>query len=267
MIPKVIIPVGYGLNCEDETSHAFKKAGARVDKIFLMDLIKRPDLLEKYHILAMIGGFSFGDHIAAGKVLANIYRFKLGNDVQQFIDEGKLIFGECNGFQTLVKAGFLPRFERNYGTQYVTLTYNDSGVYEDRWVRLKVNPKAKCVFTKGLDEIYLPVRHGEGKFIVGSKSDLQKLQQRNQIVLQYIDNEGLATMNYPHNPNGSVEAIAGICDSTGRVFGMMPHATAYLSSYNHPHWTRLKIEDSMPDEGEGIQFFRNAVEYLKKNLI
>lgn len=267
MIPKVIIPVGYGLNCEDETAYAFEKVGARVDKIFLMDLIKRSDLLVNYHILAMIGGFSFGDHIAAGKVLANMYKFKLGEEIQRFIDEGKLIFGECNGFQTLVKAGFLPRFEGDYGTQCVTLTYNDSGVYEDRWVRLKVNPEAECIFTKGLDEIYLPVRHGEGKFMVSNKLDLQRLQRRNQIVLQYVDTRGLTTMSYPQNPNGSVEAIAGICDSTGRVFGMMPHATAYLSPYNHPHWTKLKIEGILPDEGEGVQIFRNAVEYIKKNRI
>jgi phosphoribosylformylglycinamidine synthase len=185
---------------------------------------------------------------------------------QQFIEEEKLIFGECNGFQVLVKAGFLPDFGADK-TQRATLTFNDSGVFEDRWVRLRVNPNAKCIFTMGLDELYLPVRHGEGKFIVKTQSDLWRLRDDNQIVLQYSDTNGHATMKYPQNPNGSVEAIAGICDHTGRVFGKMPHASAYLSPYNHPHWTRLKVEGRLPREGGGVQIFRNAVEYVKMKLI
>ena len=267
MIPKVIVPVGYGLNCEDETAYAFEMVGAKADKVFLKDLTEKPDILEDYQILAMVGGFSFGDHIAAGKVLANIYKFKLREEIQQFIDEGKLIFGECNGFQTLVKAGILPGFDGDYWTQRATLTHNDSGVFEDRWVRLRVNPMSRCVFTRGLEELYLPVRHGEGKFVVGDDADLQKLRDGNQIVLQYADELGLPTIDYPQNPNGSVEAIAGICDPTGRVFGKMPHATAYLSPYNHPHWTRLKVEGTLPEEGEGVQIFRNAVEYARSNLL
>ena len=267
MVPRVIIPVGYGLNCEAETSHAFEMVGAEVDRIFIKDIVEKPNLLEGYHILAMVGGFSFGDHIAAGKVLANIYRFKLGKEIQRFIEAGKLIFGECNGFQTLVKAGILPGFDGDYGTQHVTLVYNDSGVFEDRWVRLKVNPKSECVFTKGLEEVYLPVRHGEGKFVVEDNSVLRRLCQGNQIVLQYVGEDGSPTMDYPQNPNGSIDAIAGICDSTGRVFGKMPHATAYLSPYNHPYWTREKVDGVLPKEGEGVQFFRNAINYAKKNLV
>ena len=241
--------------------------GAKVDKIFLKDLTEKPSMLEGYQILAMIGGFSFGDHIAAGKVLANIYKFRLGEEVQQFIEDGKLIFGECNGFQVLVKAGFLPGFDGDYRTQRVTLTYNDSGVFEDRWVRLRVNPNSSCVFTKGIEELYLPVRHGEGKFVVGGSLDLRKLWEGNQIVLQYVDMRGLPTMDYPQNPNGSVEAIAGICDPTGRVFGKMPHATAYISPYNHPSWTREKVDGVLLKEGEGVKIFRNAVEYVRRNLV
>ncbi len=267
MIPRVLIPVGYGLNCEDETAYAFDVVGAKVDRIFLKDLIERPGVLEEYQVLAMIGGFSFGDHIAAGKVLANIYKFKLGDGVQRFIDDGKLIFGECNGFQVLVKTGILPGFDGDYETQRATLTYNDSGVFEDRWVRLKVNSESKCVFTQGLEGIYLPVRHGEGKFVVGSDSYLERLREANQIVLQYVDEDGRPTMRYPQNPNGSIDAIAGICDPTGRIFGNMPHATAYLSPYNHPYWTRLMVEGSLPEEGGGVQIFRNAIEYVEKNLV
>lgn len=255
------------MNCEDETAYAFEMVGAKADKIFLKDLIEKPDILEDYQILALIGGFSFGDHIAAGKVLANIYKFRLGEEIQRFIEDEKLVFGECNGFQVLIKAGILPGFNGEYRTQHFTLTYNDSGVFEDRWVRLKINPKSRCVFTKGLEKIYLPVRHGEGKFVVRDDADLRKLREREQIVLQYTDESGLPTMSYPQNPNGSIEAIAGICDPMGRVFGKMPHATAYLSTYNHPTWTREKINETLPKEGEGVQIFRNAVEYASRKLV
>ncbi len=266
-VPRVLIPVGYGLNCEDETAYAFGSVGAEVSRVFLKDLAERPRMLEDYHVLALVGGFSFGDHIAAGRVLANIYKFRLGDEVQRFIDDGKLIFGECNGFQTLVKAGILPGLGGDYKTQRATLTNNDSGRFEDRWVRLRVNPRSNCVFTQGLDELYLPVRHGEGKFVLGDEADLRKLRDGNQIVLQYADEKGAPTMNYPLNPNGSTDAIAGVCDPTGRVFGKMPHATAYLSPYNHPHWTRLRAEGKLPEEGEGVQVFRNAVEYVKRKLV
>lgn len=262
-----MIPVGYGLNCEDETTYAFQMLGAKVDQIFLKDLIENPSVLDDYQILVMIGGFSFGDHIAAGKVLANLYKFKLHDPIQRFIADGKLILGECNGFQVLVKAGILPGLDGDSTTQSATLTYNDSGVFEDRWVRLRVNVKSRCVFTKGLEELNLPVRHGEGKFVVRNDVILQRLKDGNQIVLQYADAEGLPTMSYPQNPNGSIEAIAGICDSTGRIFGKMPHTTAYLSPYNHPQWTRWKARDDRFKEGEGVHIVRNAIEYVERNFV
>jgi phosphoribosylformylglycinamidine synthase len=240
--------------------------GAKVTRVFLKELIENPRILEDYHILAMIGGFSYGDHVSAGKVLANVYKFKLGEEILRFIKDEKLIFAECNGFQVLVKAGILPGFDRDYRTQRVTLSYNDSGIFEDRWVRLKVNPKSNCVFTSGIKDLFLPVRHGEGKFIVSDETDLKRLENGNQIVLQYADEGGSPTMNYPENPNGSVKSIAGISDSTGRVFGKMPHASAYLSPYNHPSWTRLKIEGNMPKEGGGVQIFRNAIEHVLNTL-
>ena len=255
------------MNCEDETAYAFEVAGAKADKIFLKDLTEKPEIFEEYQILAMIGGFSFGDHIAAGRVLANIYKFRLGEEILRFIEDGKLIFAECNGFQVLVKAGILPGFDGDYRTQSVTLTYNQSGVFEDRWVRLKINQNSKCVFTKGLEEVFLPVRHGEGKFIVRDDLDLRRLREGGQIVMQYADGEGQPTMEYPQNPNGSIAAIAGICDPTGRVFGKMPHATAYLSPYNHPHWTRENITGKILKEGGGVQIFRNAVEYARSELV
>jgi phosphoribosylformylglycinamidine synthase len=217
--------------------------------------------LSDYHILAFPGGFSFGDDIASGKVLANMIKYNLGEHIQEFIDAGKLIMGICNGFQAMVKMGSLPAFNCDYGTQDVTLTFNDSGRFEDRWVHLKANTKSKCVFTKGIENIYLPVRHGEGKFVVKNPQVLARLKKENHIVFQYTGSEGNIA-GYPDNPNGSVDNIAAICDETGRVFGMMPHPEAFQHRTNHPRWTR----EELPEEGAGVAIFRNAVEYVKENL-
>jgi phosphoribosylformylglycinamidine synthase len=260
MIPKVLVLTGYGINCDIETQHAFKLAGARAQRVHINDLINGKERLSDYHILAFPGGFSFGDDIASGKVLANMIKYNIGEQIQGFIDSGKLIIGICNGFQAMVKMGLLPGFNEDYATQEVTLTYNDSGRFEDRWVHLKANKISKCVFTKGIENIYLPVRHGEGKFVAKNPSVLEKLKIGNHIVFQYVDTEGKSA-GYPHNPNGSVNNIAAICDKTGRVFGMMPHPEAFLHRTNHPGWTR----EELPEEGAGIAIFRNAVEYVKKN--
>ena len=260
MIPKVLVLTGYGINCDIETQHAFKLAGARAERVHINDLINGKERLSDYHILSFPGGFSFGDDIASGKVLANMVKYNIGEQIQEFIDSGKLILGICNGFQAMVKMGLLPGFNDDYATQEVTLTYNDSGRFEDRWVHLKANKISKCVFTKGIENIYLPVRHGEGKFVAKNPQVLEKLKRGNHIVFQYVDTEGKSA-GYPHNPNGSVNNIAAICDKTGRVFGMMPHPEAFQHRTNHPRWTR----EELPEEGAGIAIFRNAVEYVKKN--
>ncbi|HMB45762.1 MAG TPA: phosphoribosylformylglycinamidine synthase I [Candidatus Methanoperedens sp.] len=260
MTPKVLVLTGYGINCDIETQHAFKLAGARAERVHINDLINGKERLSDYHILSFPGGFSFGDDIASGKVLANMVKYNIGEQIQEFIDSGKLILGICNGFQVMVKMGLLPGFNDDYATQEVTLTYNDSGRFEDRWVHLKANKISKCVFTKGMENIYLPVRHGEGKFVAKNPQVLEKLKRGNHIVFQYVDTEGKSA-GYPHNPNGSVNNIAAICDKTGRVFGMMPHPEAFQHRTNHPGWTR----EELPEEGAGIAIFRNAVEYVKKN--
>lgn len=260
MTPKVLVLTGYGINCDIETQHAFKLAGARAERVHINDLINGKERLSDYHILSFPGGFSFGDDIASGKVLANMVKYNIGEQIQEFIDLGKLILGICNGFQAMVKMGLLPGFNEDYATQEVTLTYNDSGRFEDRWVHLKANKISKCVFTKGIENIYLPVRHGEGKFVAKNPQVLEKLKRGNHIVFQYVDTEGKSA-GYPHNPNGSVNNIAAICDKTGRVFGMMPHPEAFQHRTNHPGWTR----EELPEEGAGIAIFRNAVEYVKKN--
>lgn len=261
MTPKVLVLTGYGINCDMELQHAFSIAGADAERVHLTDLLNRSRKLSEFHILALPGGFSFGDDIASGKVLANMLKYNLGEEIREFINAGKLIIGICNGFQVMVKMGLLPGFSGDYSTQEVTLTFNDSGRFEDRWVNLKAGKSSKCVFTKGIESIYLPVRHGEGKFIAKNKEVLARLKTGNHIVFQYVDGEGNLA-GYPFNPNGSVDNIAGICDETGRVFGMMPHPEAFLHRTNHPRWTR----EELPDEGAGVQIFRNAVEYVSERL-
>jgi phosphoribosylformylglycinamidine synthase len=252
------------LNCEDETAYAFTLAGARTDRVHLSDIFAKPAMLEDYQILAMVGGFYFGDHIAAGKVLANRYKYLLSKELAEFIDAGKLIIGICNGFQSMVEYGLLPGFDGDYETQLTSLAPNSNGVFEDRWVTLKANPNSPCVFTKGIDTVPLPVRHGEGRFIPMHEGVLAKLWSNRQVALQYVNpSTGKPTQRYPLNPNGSVNAIAGVCDPTGRVFGMMPHPEAYNSPHNHPDWIRQRAEGTLPQDGLGLRIFRNAVEYVR----
>jgi len=260
MKPKILVLTGYGINCDYETQHAFNLVGGDAKRVHINDLIDKAENLDDYHIIAFPGGFSFGDDISSGKVLANKIKFNIFEEVQKFIDDGKIIIGICNGFQSMVKLGILPAFERNYKRQTVTLTFNDSGRFEDRWVYLKSNPKSRCIFTKNIGVIYLPVRHGEGKF-VASNMFLQRLNKNNQIAFWYVD-EKENPAGYPWNPNGSLENIAGICDETGRIFGLMPHPEAYLYRTNHPRWTREKISD----EGMGVKVFRNAVEFIEEKF-
>jgi phosphoribosylformylglycinamidine synthase I len=261
MTPKALILTGYGINCDMELAHAFKLAGADAERVHLTDLINGTRKLSDFHIFALPGGFSFGDDIASGKVLANMIKYNLGGQVQEFIEEEKLIIGICNGFQAMVKMGLLPAFDGDYSTQDVTLTFNDSGRFEDRWVQVATNKNSKCIFTKGIDNMYLPVRHGEGKFVPKTRQVLTRLEKSNRVVFQYVDKEGKLA-GYPHNPNGSVDNIAGICDGTGRVFGMMPHPEAFQHRTNHPAWTR----EELPEEGAGIKIFRNAAEYVREHL-
>lgn len=261
MIPKVLVLTGYGINCDIEMQHAFDLAGAEAKRVHLTDLLNDKVKLADFQILSLPGGFSFGDDIASGKVLANMIKYNLGDQLQEFIEEEKLIIGICNGFQAMVKMGILPAFDGDYSRQDVTLTFNDSGRFENRWVHLKSNTTSKCVFTRDIKNIYLPVRHGEGKFVVKDPQVLERLKKNNHIVFQYVDINGNRA-GYPQNPNGSIENIAAICDETGRIFGMMPHPEAFQHKTNHPAWTR----EELPEEGAGMAIFRNAVDYAKKNL-
>lgn len=260
MNPKVSILYGYGINCDNETQYGFELAGAEAEKVHVNQLISGERKLRDYQILAIPGGFSFGDDIGAGKVLATKIKYNLAAEFSEFIKKGKLIIGICNGFQVLVKLGILPGFNGNYDRQVVTLTFNDSGRFEDRWVCLKINQKSKCIWTRGIERLYLPVRHGEGKFVSREEKIRERLISQNRIVAQYMDDKGNLA-GYPWNPNGSELNIAGICDETGRIFGLMPHPEAFLFPQNHPRWTREKIQ-----EGEGLKIFKNAINFVKNKL-
>lgn len=270
---RVMVLAGNGINCEYETSFACRMGGAeRVDVVYIYELLRGDRRLDDYHMLCLPGGFLDGDDLGSAKACANRFRHaeiaatgeSFWDSLTRFINDGKLILGICNGFQLMVKLGLIPAFEGAYGVQTVTLTVNDSGRFEDRWVRLKVNRTSPCVFTRGLDTLYLPVRHGEGKFLPADADVLERLVAGHQVCLQYTEEDYRnATMAYPFNPNGAVEGIAGICDETGRLFGLMPHPEAYLHRTNHPRWTR----EVLPEEGAGVAIFRNAVDYIRDHVL
>lgn len=270
--PKVCVLRSAGTNCDKETAFAFSKAGAVAELVHINQLVSGRQNLSAYQILALPGGFTYGDDLGAGRVFANELKSKLRNMLKEFVDDGKLIIGICNGFQILVKSGLLPG--SNDFQQTASLIINDSGKFEDRWVYLKSQKvpayrqagkvrSQKCVWTRGLPEIiYLPVAHGEGKFITQDKSALKKLKNNGQIVFQYSDGAG-SLAGYPHNPNGSLENIAGITDRTGRIFGLMPHPERHIAFIQHPRWTGLKKKK----EGDGLQIFRNGVEYARRKFL
>lgn len=256
---KAIVLRTAGTNCDKETAFAFEAAGARADLIHVNELTGREKELDPYQILAIPGGFTYGDDIASGKILANELKFGLEKKLRKFIKDGKLIIGICNGFQVLVKAGLLPDLSGNFETVEATLTLNDSDKFEDRWVWLK-KPRTGCVWTRGIDDIMtLPVAHGEGKFIPKDDNVLENLKKEGMIVFEYVDNGGVRRP-YPHNPNGSVENIAGICDRSGRIFGLMPHPERHIDARQHPSWTR-KVKGGTGINGLAI--FKNGVSFSR----
>ncbi len=264
--PKVCVLRTAGTNCDRETAAAFTMAGAEVSLLHINSLVSAKADVSDYHILALPGGFSYGDDVASGKIFANELRFKLADQLREFIRQGKLIIGICNGFQILVKSGILPGNQQL--KQETSLIINDSGKFEARWVYLE-GGKSRCVWTKGINKIiYLPVAHGEGKFIVQDKQVLNRLKKNGQIVFQYCDAEGKPA-GYPHNPNGAVENIAGICDVTGRIFGLMPHPERHVFRVQHPRFWQLNLKhagSSCANSGDGLQIFRNGVRYVQDNL-
>ncbi|MCA9319288.1 MAG: phosphoribosylformylglycinamidine synthase I [Planctomycetes bacterium] len=256
--PRVLVLRAAGVNCNEETAFAFERAGAETRQVHVNRLIERPALLDDFGAVAVPGGFSYGDDISAGQVLAIEIGKTLGDAFRSLIDRGGLVLGICNGFQVLIKSGLLPGPETDAEPIRATLTENESRRYEDRWVRLQPDATL-CKFLEDEEPIEIPAAHAEGRFTVRDAVDLGRLEQDHRIVFRYVDSEG-DPASYPANPNGSIAGIAGICDATGQVLGMMPHPERALFPWQHPRWTR----EPTREVGEGSRLFQNAVRYLRR---
>ncbi|HBO97876.1 MAG TPA: phosphoribosylformylglycinamidine synthase I [Candidatus Omnitrophica bacterium] len=281
---KVIVLRTAGTNCDAEAAFAFENCGAQVRAVHINQFFDGRSRLHDGHILVIPGGFTYGDDIGSGRILANELRLRLGEDLGRFIGDGKLMLGICNGFQVMVKAGILPGpldaqpgkghdsffpREEPAGAQTATLTDNDSGKFEDRWCHLKT--EGKSVWTGGLgDVVYFPVAHAEGKFIPHSRDVLAKLRDNGQVAFRYCNPQG-GKPSYPENPNGSVDDIAGITDKTGRILGLMPHPERHFLFTQHPCWTRLSLPAGKAGpngkHGHGAKIFANGVQYVQKHLL
>jgi len=254
---KVLVLRAAGTNCDIETAYAFEQAGAKAELVHINRLRDNPAMMSEYQILTIPGGFSYGDDISAGKIFSVQLRHQLGDALREFVVSDKLILGICNGFQVLVKTGLLPEpeLDKNF-SQQVTLAENDSAKFEDRWVYLQAD-ETKCVFVDKGDFLYLPVAHMEGKFIPRNDDVLNELKNNGQIVFKYVDESGNSG-SYPVNPNGSIDDIAGICDPSGRIFGLMPHPERHISETHHPRWTRGERPDI-----SGAKIFEKAITYFE----
>ena len=276
--PRALVLTGYGLNCDWETQHSLSLAGFLAERVHLSQLIAAPEdrnkvNLQDYHLLALVGGFSWGDDHGAGVILAARLKYTLKEDLEAFISSGKLIIGICNGFQGMVNLGLLPGFAGDYGKRLVALIANDGGNFRNDWVGLRGNPNSPCIFTRGIENIELPIRHGEGQFYAPPEV-LEQLVAGQQVALSYALPAGeRAQGRFPENPNGSLLDIAGICDPSGRIFGLMPHPEAFNHWTNHPRWTLIKEalrregKSLEKEEGQGLRLFKNAAEYVRRNLV
>ena len=253
--PRVLILRAPGANCDAEAQFAFETAGAVAERVHINRLREQPGLLQRYQILVVPGGFTYGDDVAAGKILANQLSCFLGDALRRFRDAEKLILGICNGFQAILKAGLLLPPDEDGAV--ATLAHNECGRFQDRWITLQASP-GRCPFLTGIDRMHVPIAHGEGRFLCREEWILRGLEQAGQVVLKYTagpDDDGR-----PYNPNGSQGDLAGLCDATGRVLGLMPHPERHVLPTQHPRWTRL----GLAEEGEGLALFRNAVRFFSQ---
>ncbi len=259
--PRALVLRTAGTNCDQETKHAFEIAGAVTELAHINWLAASDTPLANVQILALPGGFTYGDDIGAGKILAVELMHSMRRHLQDFIYGGGVIIGICNGFQVLVKTGLLPDARISMAAERpLTLAHNDSGKFECRWIRLQAPHNAKCIFSSPDEALELPVAHGEGKLVARDARVVKELIDNGQVAYRYVSPEGGVPV-YPDDPNGSVDCIAGICDKTGRVFGLMPHPERFVVGHQHPRWTREKRQNT---EGDGLRMFRRAVEYFKK---
>lgn len=280
--PRALILRAPGTNCDVETAYAFKLAGALAERVHVNRLIENPALAARYQILCFPGGFSYGDDIAAGRILATRLRRHLGDALLEFATGGRdsLVLGICNGMQVMMRLGLLTAdplaaaSQASAGgsstaspaeTAEATLTWNHHGRYETRWVHLAVDARTPCLFLRGLKQLYLPVAHAEGNFVAASDQSLARLRTAGQLALRYcqpdspLDFDASEPLTFPDNPNGAMANVAGVCDASGRLFGLMPHPERYVDPTQHPYWTQL---DDPGQCGQGLAIFRNAVEYF-----
>lgn len=264
--PKVLVLTGYGINCEEETKFVFDTAGADAEIVHVNDLIDGLKKFSNYQIFAVPGGFAYGDDTGAGNALANKIKNNLADDILSFALSDKLIIGICNGFQALVNLGVVPALDNDYRARSVALMHNKTARYECRWVYVKTVSK-KCVWTRDIDIIHLPVAHGEGNFYTEPEV-LEKIRKGDQIVFKYVNEDSRpAEGKFPISPNGALEDIAGICDPSGRILGMMPHPERFNSFTNEDGWTLKKEKliregKKLPVLGDGVKLFKNAVSYF-----
>ncbi|MFM8891706.1 MAG: phosphoribosylformylglycinamidine synthase subunit PurQ [Planctomycetia bacterium] len=250
LAPRSLILRAPGTNCDHETAHAFERAGAVARRVHVRALADKPSLADDFQILCIPGGFSYGDDIASGRIFALELRMRLADTLAKFRDRGGLILGICNGFQVLLQTGLLLADPRS-GAARASLAHNTSGRFIDRWVNLRAVP-GRCVFLQGLDRFELPIAHGEGRFVTGSAEDFTAFDAAGQLVLRYdVDPSGI-----PCNPNGAMGDVAGACDSTGRILGLMPHPERFIDAIQHPAWNG-RIDPAAA--GAGLRFFASAV--------
>ncbi len=265
---RVLVLRAAGINCDEETMHCWQLAGAFPTLVHISELLESPGMLADYSIVTVPGGFSYGDDLGAGTILAQRILQTVADPLREFVRQGGGVLGICNGFQVLVKMGLLPGGD--FGRDQVTVTYNDSARFEARWVRLEVSTD-KCPFLNSKQPgnvvttqsgnwiLELPVEHAEGRVMTASDAVARRLLDNGQVAMRYVDDAGNHDQ-YPANPNGSVLGIAGLCDPTGRILGLMPHPDRHFQHTQHPTWTRRRPEHD-PD---GLTVFKNAVNYWRK---
>lgn len=279
--PKALVLTGFGLNCEVESAHAIALAGAEPKLVHFNQLQQNPKMLDEFQLMLLPGGFSFADDIQSGRVLANKFRFKIFDPFRRFVEEGKPVMGICNGFQMLAQLGALPGWN-GWEDRALTLMANESGRFENRWVRLRTEASV-CPFAQSMDFVTLPVRHGEGRIALSHPGVLDRLEEQKQIVFRYASSvDGLRADTYPDNPNGSLDAIAGVCNEAGNVMGLMPHPECHVRYVQSPHWALHPPDDppgglggalsswlgmrppSPADRGQCVPLFDNIVSQAKR---
>ncbi|MCH2180029.1 MAG: phosphoribosylformylglycinamidine synthase I [Mariniblastus sp.] len=254
--PNILILRAPGTNCDHETAFAFERAGGKPVSVHINQLLETPNMVNEFQVLCIPGGFSYGDDIAAGRILSSQLKGDLAKVIGEFHASEKLVIGICNGFQVLIKSGLL--LEPDGQGLPATLSWNDSGRFVDQWVHLKAD-SPKCPFLNGVGDLYLPIAHAEGKFVARNEAVLSALQAGQQLAVKYCNPDGhKGQVAFPHNPNGSQQHVAGLCDSTGRIFGLMPHPERHIDPTHHPQWTR----NDLPEKGDGLVIFENAINYF-----